>query len=297
MSNRYTQKPDIPARNHKYPGSLELYLRDISYNPIGHLSSKEEIALSTRIRKGDAKARNRLVSANYGFVIHIATGYSRSGLPFEELISAGNLGLLTAAEKFDGKKGFKFISYAVWWIEQSIRKAIYNQRMVKLSTNREDLLSKIRKLSATLQQAHASAYNPLPEELAKELGVTEEQIEGTISLARYPLSLDANLNPEEGNDKTLLDILEDTSSPSPDASITASSTREEIEQVLAGLSPREADILKLYFGWNDEEPLTLEEIGLRFKLTRERIRQIKEKALKKLRKPNMAERLALLLES
>ena len=264
-------------------GSLGIYYKDISGST--PLSPQEEVELSTRIRKGDAKARDELAEANLKFVVQVAREYQTSGLALEELISAGNYGLLKAAERFDGTKGFKFISYAVWWIRQAIQQEIHDQTgEFRLSVNRLDLLDKIRKTPAESCLNTSGYFRLTSEDLAtqaSQLGVTPETLEDTLILAQKPVYLDAPLRYWD-NHRTPLDSIPDTSSLPTEASMLESSSREDIEKALETLKPREADILKLYFGWNDEEPLTLEEIGLRFKLTRERIRQIKEKALTQL---------------
>lgn len=272
--------------------TLNLYLRDIASST--PLSSKEEIGLAERIRKGDQKARDTLVGANLRFVVSIAREYQNYGVSLSDLISAGNFGLMTAAERFDGRRGFKFISYAVWWIRQSIHQSLaQDTRVVRLPVNRIDLLHNISKVTRELFQSNG--YEPEPEAVADELGVSVEMVRDTMMRGRDVWSLDATFKEED--DHSLLNVLADESQATPDSGVVERSVQEQVEMVLDSLEDREAKILRLYFGLGDEEPMTLEEIGVRFQLTRERVRQIKERALHRLRHPQRRTLLEPLMES
>ena len=272
-------------------GSLDLYLRDIASSE--PLSASEEIRLAQRIRKGDQRARDKLVSANLRFVVSVAREYQNHGVPLADLISAGNMGLMTAAERFDGARGFKFISYAVWWIRQAIHQSLaQDSRVVRLPINRIDLLNNISKVSRELRQAREG--EPEPESIAKELGVSVEMVQDTLLRARDVWSLDASFREDE--DHSLMHVLADESQQTPDTEVVEESVRDQVKSVLGSLDPRECEVLRLYFGLGGEEPLTLEEIGVRFSLTRERVRQIKEKALRRLRHPRRRAQLEPLTE-
>ena len=272
--------------------SLDLYLRDIASSE--PLSSDEEIALAKKIHKGCQRSRDKLVASNLRFVVSVAREYQNHGVPLADLISAGNLGLMTAAERFDGTRGFKFISYAVWWIRQAIHQSLaQDSRVVRLPINRVDLLHNISKVSRELRQA--SETEPEPETVAKRLGVSVEMVQDTLLRARDVWSLDASFREED--DHSLLHVLPDETQKSPDEDVVADSVREQVKDVLTSLDARETEVLRLYFGLGGEEPLTLEEIGVRFNLTRERVRQIKEKALRRLRHPRRRARLEPLLET
>jgi RNA polymerase primary sigma factor len=234
-----------------------------------------------------------LVSANLRFVVSVAREYQNHGVPLSDLISAGNMGLMTAAERFDGMRGFKFISYAVWWIRQAIHQSLaQDSRVVRLPINRIDLLHNISKVSRELRQASES--EPEPETIAKALGVSVEMVQDTLMRARDVWSLDASF--KEDDDHSLIHILPDRTQKAPDIQVVEDSVRDQVEEVLDSLDDREAEVLRLYFGLIDEEPLTLEEIGVRFNLTRERVRQIKEKALRRLRHPRRRAQLEPLME-
>jgi RNA polymerase primary sigma factor len=271
--------------------TLDLYLRDIASSE--PLSAKREIELAQRIKKGDQKARDRLVSANLRFVVSVAREYQNHGVPLADLISAGNVGLMTAAERFDGTRGFKFISYAVWWIRQAIHQSLaQDSRVVRLPINRIDLLHNISKVSRELRQASES--DPEPETIAKKLGVSVEMVKDTLLRARDVWSLDASF--KEDDDHSLLHVLSDDSQKAPDIDVMDESVRDQVEDVLGSLDARESEVLRLYFGLGDDEAMTLEEIGTRFSLTRERVRQIKEKALRRLRHPRRRAQLEPLME-
>ncbi len=272
--------------------SLDLYLRDISGSE--PLSGQEEVELARRIRKGNQRARDELVQANLRFVVSVAREYQNHGVPLSDLISAGNVGLMTAAERFDGNRGFKFISYAVWWIRQAIHQSLaQDSRVVRLPINRIDLLHNISKVSRELRQT--TEAEPEPEVIAKELGVSEEMVKDTLMRARDVWSLDATF--KEDDDHSLLNVLPDPTLQAPDTEVVEDSVKTQVEEVLESLGDREQEVLRLYFGLGgDDEPMTLEEIGVRFNLTRERIRQIKEKALSRLRHPRRAALLEPLME-
>jgi RNA polymerase primary sigma factor len=279
----------IPIKDHE---SVELYLQDIAFSE--PFDRKEEIALARRIKKGDQDARERLAAANLRFVVSVASEFTGRGLPLAELISAGNLGLMNAIERFDATKGFKFISYAVWWIRQAIQSALSQQvRLVRLPISQVDLLSKISRASGVLHQS-LGRY-PEPSEIANTLGVSEETVQDTLLKARTVLSLDAPLSEDSGS---LLEILADTTQEPPEQEASENLLRERVARVLKTLpDEREQQVLSLYFGLDGEESHTLEEIGERFGLTRERVRQIKEKALSRLRHPTRRTQLESLMDS
>jgi len=258
--------------------SLDLYLREIGETPL--INAAEEVELAKRIRKGDHKALEKLTKANLRFVVSVAKQYQNQGLSLADLINEGNIGLIKAAKRFDETRGFKFISYAVWWIRQAILQALAEQsRIVRLPLNRVGTLHKIGKVSSALQQD--LGREPSPNEIAKKLSLTEGEVSDTLKISNSHLSLDAPFSASEDN--SLIDILEDEMQPSPDESLLSESLRVEIYKALDTLTPREAEVINLYFGLSHEKPLTLEEIGARFSLTRERVRQIKEKAIRRLR--------------
>ena len=266
--------------------SLGSYLGEIANsNP---LSSSEEVDLARRIKCGDGGARNALVEANLRFVVSVAKEYQNRGVPLADLISAGNMGLITAAERFDENKGFKFISYAVWWIRQAILQTLAEQsRTVRLPLNKIGLLYKISKAARLLQQERTD--DPNPEDIANELDVPVEDVRETMMCGRSVRSLDATFKEEE--DHSLLDILPDERQESPENLVMRGCLRGQIDNALGSLVGREAEILRLYFGLDGEEPMTLDQIGVRFGLTRERVRQIKEKALHRLRHPSRCDQL------
>ena len=272
--------------------SLDLYLRDIASSE--PLTAETEIALAHRIRKGDQRARDRLVASNLRFVVSVAREYQNHGVPLADLISAGNMGLMTAAERFDGTRGFKFISYAVWWIRQAIHQSLaQDSRVVRLPINRIDLLHNIAKVSREIRQSEEA--DPDPETIAEKLGVSVDMVQDTLLRARDVWSLDASF--KDDDDHSLLHILPDSSQKAPDLEVGDESVKDQVRMVLETLDAREAEVLRLYFGLGDEEAMTLEEIGTRFSLTRERVRQIKEKALRRLRHPRRRLQLEPLMES
>ena len=266
--------------------SLDLYLREIGETPL--IKAEEEVELAKRIRQGDQKALEKLTKANLRFVVSVAKQYQNQGLSLADLINEGNIGLIKAAKRFDETRGFKFISYAVWWIRQAILQALAEQsRIVRLPLNRVGTLHKIGKVSSSLQQEFGR--EPSPNEIAVELSLSEGEVSDTLKISNSHLSLDAPFSTSDDN--SLIDVLEDEMQPSPDESLLSESLRVEIEKALDTLTPREAEVINLYFGLNHEKPLTLEEIGARFSLTRERVRQIKEKAIRRLRHASRSKQL------
>lgn len=263
---------------------LAVYLKEIADST--PLTADDEAGLARLIRAGDEMARNALVEANLRFVVAVAKGYQHRGLSLAELISAGNVGLITAAERFDEKRGFKFISYAVWWVRQAILQALMEQSTVRMPSNRRDLLSKISRAREALHQQGAPATI---EQVAENLGCPEETVEDAIISGQSIRSLDAPF--EEGEERTLLDALSDEGQVSAEQQMLGLALQEDIADALAGLTAREAEVLRLYFGLGHERSLTLDQVGVRFQLTRERVRQIKELALSKLRHPRLYTRL------
>ena len=272
-------------------GALAKYLEEIGeHHP---LPSAKELELAERIQRGDREARDKLVQANLRFVVSVAKEYQNQGIPLGDLINEGNVGLIKAAERFDGTKGFKFISYAVWWIRQSILQALAEQsRIVRMPLNRVGALYKISKASALLEQEMEKT--PDAEDIARSLQMSSQEVAKTISSGRRHRSLDAPLGKDD--DSSLFDLLSDDSYASPEEDVIDDSLRDQIETALSSLEPREAEIIRLYYGIGREESLTLDEIGERYGLTRERIRQIKEKALRRLRHISRSRRLRPYLE-
>ena len=263
---------------------LASYLDDISDST--PLAAAEEAELAVRIRAGDESARNELVEANLRFVVSVAKEYQNRGLSLVELISAGNVGLLTASERFDETRGFKFISYAVWWVRQSIMQVLMEQSTVRIPVNRLDMLSKISRTYEALQQ---DGSVPSMEKVADTLGFSREKVQQTLVDNQPIRSLDAPF--EDGEERCLLDCLSPERQVTPEDEVLVFTLREDIDNVLGGLNEREAEVLRLYFGLLNEPSLTLNQIGGRFQLTRERVRQIKEIALSKLRHPRFYARL------
>jgi RNA polymerase primary sigma factor len=258
--------------------SLEKYLQEIG--EVELLDPEQEIELARRIKQGDLDALEKLTKANLRFVVSVAKQYQNQGLSLGDLINEGNLGLIKAAKRFDETRGFKFISYAVWWIRQSILQALAEQsRVVRLPLNRVGALNKIGKAFSNLEQEFER--EPSPEEIAEQLDMTAFEVTDTLKMSGRHLSMDAPFN--QGEDNRLLDILHNDRAPSPDHGLIEESLRKEVEGALETLSRREAEVVRLYFGLGREHPLTLEEIGEKFSLTRERVRQIKEKAIRRLR--------------
>jgi RNA polymerase primary sigma factor len=266
--------------------SLGSYLTEIASTI--PLSAADEVGLAHSIKQGDENARNHLVEANLRFVVSVAKEYQNRGVPLADLISAGNMGLITAAGRFDGEKGFKFISYAVWWIRQAILQTLADQsRTVRLPLNKIGLLYKISKVSRQLRQQRAD--DPKPEEIAEQLEVSVDDVKETMLCGRSVRSLDATFREEEA--QSLLDVLPDDRQESPEIEVMRRCLRGQIDSALGSLVGREAEIIRLYFGLDGEESMTLDQIGARFSLTRERVRQIKEKALHRLRHPSRCDQL------
>ena len=259
--------------------SIDKYLSDVSKETM--VTPEEEVQLAVKIKQGDDIALNRLVNANLRFVISVAKQYQGHGLTLEDLIAEGNIGLITAAKRFDETKGFKFISYAVWWIRQSIMQAIAeNSRVVRLPLNKVSAIQKIAQAYSKLEQKHERA--PSNEEISELLETTSENVTDLFTYSQKQISVDAPLI--EGEENSLLNVLENENSHSPSDGLMRDSLCRDIDRVLVSLKSREADVVKLSFGLNGEPPMTLEEIANRLGLTRERIRQIREKALRVLRK-------------
>lgn len=257
--------------------SLDKYLQEIGRKDL--ITVDEEVELAQRIKQGDQAALDKLVSANLRFVVSVAKQYQNQGLSLPDLIDEGNLGLIKAAQKFDETRGFKFISYAVWWIRQSILQALAEQaRIVRLPLNQVGSLNKISKALSRFEQIHER--RPSAEELAEELDVPVEKISDTMKVSGRHVSVDAPF--VDGEDNSLLDVLPNEDSPMADSSLNQESLSKEVNRALDQLNPRERDILKMFFGIGCQE-MTLEEIGSKFDLTRERVRQIKEKAIRRLK--------------
>jgi len=258
--------------------SLDKYLQEIG--KVDLLTPDEEVDLAKRIREGDQQALEKLTKANLRFVVSVAKQYQNQGLSLGDLINEGNLGLIKAAQRFDETRGFKFISYAVWWIRQSILQALAEQsRIVRLPLNRVGSLNKISKTFSELEQKYER--EPSPDELAEVLDVTTAEIVDTMKISGRHVSMDAPFI--QGEENSLLDVLENDMEETPDSGLMNDSLRKEVQRALSTLTQREADVITLYFGLNGEHSMTLEEIGEKFNLTRERVRQIKEKAIRRLR--------------
>ncbi|HRI42030.1 MAG: sigma-70 family RNA polymerase sigma factor [Bacteroidota bacterium] len=258
--------------------SLDKYLQEIGRVEL--ITAEEEVRLAQLIKKGDAKALERLTKANLRFVVSVAKQYQNQGLTLGDLINEGNLGLIKAAQRFDETRGFKFISYAVWWIRQSILQALAEQsRIVRLPLNKIGSINKINKTFSKLEQEYER--EPSPEEIAEAMSMNIDDIKEALRTSGRHVSMDAPL--QQGEDSTLMDVLGDDDQPNPDHTLIKESLRREVERALYTLTTREADVIRLYFGLAGEQPMTLEEIGERFDLTRERVRQIKEKAIRRLK--------------
>lgn len=267
-------------------GNLAIYLRDIARH--NALSAKEEAETAKRIRKGDRKAVEKLVKANLRFVVSVARNYQNQGMPLADLINEGNLGLIRAAYRFDEKKNFKFISYAVWWIRQAILQGLADHsRIVKVPLNRVATIHKVGKIRAKLEQK----YRRLPNdrEVANELDIDESEVTNSMKISNRHASLDAPI--KDDNAGTLIDILQNESQEHPDDRIERKSINEEVEKVLRILTDRERRVIRMYFGIGEDTSYTLEEIGRQANITRERVRQIKNAALKKLKRSGRCQRL------
>lgn len=266
--------------------SLDKYLQEIGR--VDLLTPEQEIDLAIRIKNGDQSALEKLTKANLRFVVSVAKQYQNQGLSLGDLINEGNLGLIKAAKRFDETRGFKFISYAVWWIRQSILQALAEQsRIVRLPLNRVGALNKIGKAYSNLEQEFER--EPSAMEIAQELDMDVSEIADNLKIAGKHVSMDAPF--AQGEENRLLDVIENDQQPSPDFILMNESLKSEIKRALSTLSDREAEVIKLYFGLNKEHSMTLEEIGERFNLTRERVRQIKEKAIRRLRHASRSKNL------
>ena len=258
--------------------SLDKYLQEIGREDL--ITAEQEVVLAKKIRDGDQDALEKLTRANLRYVVSVAKQYQNQGLTLPDLINEGNLGLIKAGQRFDETRGFKFISYAVWWIRQSILQALAEQsRIVRLPLNQVGSLNKINKAFSRLEQAYER--EPSPNELAEELDVTEEKVRDTIKVSGRHVSMDAPF--VTGEENSLIDVLENQDSPKADKALLSESLQKEIERSLSTLTEKERHVVKYFFGIGMNHGLTLEEIGAKFDLTRERVRQIKEKAIRRLR--------------
>ena len=258
--------------------SLDKYLQEIG--KVELISAEEEVELAQRIKQGDKIALEKLTKANLRFVVSVVKQYQNQGLSLPDLINEGNLGLIKAAQRFDETRGFKFISYAVWWIRQSILQALAEQsRIVRLPLNKIGSINKINKTYAKLEQEFER--EPNAEEIAEVLEITEAEVKESMKNAGRHISMDAPLVQDEDN--TMYDVLKSEEAPTPETELLYESLRKEIDRAISTLTQREHDVVRLYFGLNGSHPMTLEEIGEKFDLTRERVRQIKEKAIRRLK--------------
>ena len=268
--------------------SLDQYFQEIGKYEL--LKPDEEVELAIKIKNGDMEAQNKLVRANLRFVVSVAKMFQNQGLSLGDLINEGNIGLVKAAQRFDETRGFKFISYAVWWIRQGIMSAIADQsRVVRLPLNRVSNLTQLGKAYRELEQQFER--KPTTEELAKILDITSDEVAYILQIAGRQVSVDAPFNNGDENKTTLMDVLHNDDHPTPDKNLMNDSLISEVESILSTLDAREAEVIKLSFGIGTGQRATLEEIGERFNLTRERIRQIKEKALRKLRTSKRSNKL------
>ncbi|MFP3859943.1 MAG: RNA polymerase sigma factor RpoD/SigA [Bacteroidales bacterium] len=258
--------------------SVDKYLHEISKEDL--LTAEQEVELARKIKKNDEQALEKLIRSNLRFVVSVAKQYQNQGLSLPDLINEGNLGLIKAARRFDETRGFKFISYAVWWIRQSILQALAEQaRIVRLPLNKIGSINKINRALAELEQKHER--EPSIQEISKTLEIAPEEIKEALRNSNKPLSMDAPVNEEDQDD--MYDLMESEENPPPDESLMNESLYREIERALSSLTEREAKIIRLYYGLGNKHPYTLEEIGEKINLTRERVRQIKEKAIKRLK--------------
>ncbi len=266
--------------------TLAIYLKEIGKSR--NLTAAEEAECAREIRKGNKAALEKLVKSNLRFVVSVARNYQNQGLPLSDLINEGNLGLIRAAKRFDEKKNFKFISYAVWWVRQAILQSLAEQsRIIKLPLNRVGTIHKIGKTQALLEQKYKRMPNA--KEIAEELNIKEYDVHETVRIGNSHMSLDAPI--QDGQDSKLIDVYYDQDQETADLDVISKSLKEEISKTLDTLSERERDVVRLYFGLGDQAPHTLDEIGKRFSLTRERARQIKEKAINRLKKSNTGRHL------
>lgn len=284
-----SQKEDAKAQNRRRT-ALELYLKDIAYNTL--LTTQQEFDLAVQIRGGDRKSLEKMVESNLRFVITISKEYQGRGLPLEDLIAEGNVGLVRAATRYDETVGVKFTTYAVWWIRQGILSALAEKaRMVRLPVNKIKHLCRLERIASGLKQE--LGREPNTEEVAKVAEMQPKQVQDLLDASRWHVSLDSPL--DEGPDTSLLEIIADKEAESPERVVMRRAMVEEIRSALETLSPREAQILKMYFGINGDEPMTLEQIGNQFSLTKERVRQIRDKALLALKHPSRMRRIKVYL--
>ncbi len=282
-------KEDAKAQNRKRT-ALELYLKDISYNTL--LTPQQEFDLAVRIRSGDRKSLEKMVESNLRFVITIAKEYQGRGLPLEDLIAEGNVGLVRAATRYDETVGVKFTTYGVWWIRQGILSALAEKaRMVRLPVNKIKHLCRLERIASGLKQE--LGREPNTDEVAKVAEMQPKQVQELLDASRWHVSLDTPL--DEGPDTSLLEIIADKEAESPERVVIRRAMVEEIRSALETLSPREAQILKMYFGINGDDPMTLEQIGNQYSLTKERVRQIRDKALLALKHPSRVRRIKVYL--
>jgi RNA polymerase primary sigma factor len=271
--------------------SLEKYLVDIAREDM--ITADEEVALAIRIQQGDTEALERLTKANLRFVVSVAKQYQHQGLPLSDLINEGNIGLIKAAQRFDHSKGFKFISYAVWWIRQSIMQAIIDQsRLIRLPMNKAAAAHKLYKVSVTFEQHHERT--PATHELEEMTEIKSSTILNLMMNQSRPVSMDAPMR--DGEDMVLTDVLTDENGPAPEEAMMLESLQTDLHQVLDRLTLREAEVLKAYFGLDGDQKMTLNEIGEKYGLTRERVRQIKEHGLRRLRKSSLSKKLEAYLD-
>jgi len=260
--------------------SLDKYLQEISRE--GMISAEEEVELAVRIKAGDQRALEKLTRANLRFVVSVAKQYQNQGMTLPDLINEGNVGLIKAAERFDETRGFKFISYAVWWIRQAILQALAEQaRIVRLPLNKIGTINKLNRAFSELEQKYERP--PSAEELAEFMGVSVADVKQSLQSNGRHVSMDAPLSEGDESSSSLYDVLPNTYSDTPDVDLVKDSLRKDIERSLSTLTSREGEVVRLYFGLNGRYPLTLEEIGDKFDLTRERVRQIKEKAIRRMK--------------
>lgn len=260
--------------------SLDKYLQEIGR--VDLITAEQEVELARKIRNGDQQALEKLTKANLRFVVSVSKQYQSQGLSLPDLINEGNLGLIKAAQRFDETRGFKFISYAVWWIRQAILQALAEQsRIVRLPLNKIGVINKVNKTFSKLEQE--LEREPNLDEIATELELSESEVKESMKISARHISMDAPFLSSEESGNNMYDVIEDEDAPCPENALFTASLCKEIARVLTTLTPREADIVKLYFGLDGSHALTLEEIAERFSLTRERVRQIKEKAIRRLK--------------
>ncbi|PCH96560.1 MAG: RNA polymerase subunit sigma [Bacteroidetes bacterium] len=268
--------------------SLDKYLQDIS--KVQLITAEEEVELAKKIHEGDKEALHKLTSANLRFVVSVAKQYQNQGLTLPDLINEGNLGLIKAAQRFDETRGFKFISYAVWWIRQSILQALAEQsRVVRLPLNKIGSIQKIKKAFSKLEQEYER--EPSVDELAENLDLSEKDVKESIKNAGRHVSMDAPISNDNDSTANMYDLLHNDDNPKPDSGLINESLRNEIFRALSTLTQREAEVVQCFFGLNHHLPMTLEEIGEKFDLTRERVRQIKEKAIRRLKQTSKSKLL------